>query len=51
MDNSVFRKTMKNVRKDRDIKLVSTDKRTNQLVSQPNYHTKNRNEEDKSENE
>ena len=30
---------MKNVRKHRDIKLVTTDKRRNQLVSKPNYHT------------
>ena len=30
---------MENVRKYRDIKLVTTDKRTNQLVSEPNYHT------------
>ena len=40
MDNSVFGKTMENVRKHRDIKLVTTDKRKNQLVSEPNYHTK-----------
>ena len=39
MNNSVFRKTMENVRKHRDIKLVTTDKRRNQLVSEPNYHT------------
>ena len=30
---------MENVRKHRDIKLVTTDKRRNQLVSKPNYHT------------
>ena len=29
----------KNVRKHRDIKLLTTDKRRNQLVSKPNYHT------------
>ena len=40
MDNAVFGKTMENVRKHRDIKLVTTDKRRNQLVSEPNYHTK-----------
>ena len=34
-----FGKTMKNVRKHRDIKLVTTDKKRNQLASQPNYHT------------
>ena len=39
MNNSVFGKTMKNVRKHRDIKLVTTDKRKNQLVFEPNYHT------------
>ena len=38
MNNAVFRKPMENVRKDRDIKLVKTDKRKNQLVSEPNYH-------------
>ena len=31
---------MENVRKHRDIKLVTTDKRKNQLVSEPNYYTK-----------
>ena len=39
MNNSVFGKTMENVRKHRDIKLITTDKRSNQLVSDPNYHT------------
>ena len=39
MDNAVFGKTMENVRKHRDIKLVTTDKRRNQLASEPNYHT------------
>ena len=39
MNNSVFGKTMENVRKQIDIKLVTTDKRRNQLVSAPNYHT------------
>ena len=39
MNNSVFGKTMENVRKHRDIKLVMTDKRRNQLVSEPNYNT------------
>ena len=40
MNNSVFGKTMEIVRKHRDIELVTTDKRRNQLVSKPNYHTK-----------
>ena len=39
MNNTVFGKTMENVRKHRDIKLVTTDKRRNQLASEPNYHT------------
>ena len=39
INNYVFGKTMENVRKHRDIKLVTTDKRRNQLVSGPNYHT------------
>ena len=39
MNNAAFGKTMENVRKHRDIKLVTTDKRTDQLVSKPNYHT------------
>ena len=37
--NNAVGKTMENVRKRRDIKLVTTDKRRNQLVSEPNYHT------------
>ena len=39
MNNSAFGKTMENGRKHRDIKLVTTDKRRNQLISEPNYHT------------
>ena len=39
MNNAVLRKTMENVRKHRDIKLVITDKRRTQLASEPNYHT------------
>ena len=39
MNNAVFGKTMENVRKHRDIKLVTTDKRRNQLALEPNYHT------------
>ena len=39
MTNAFFGKTMENIRKHWDIKLVTTDKRRNQLVSEPNYHT------------
>ena len=38
MNNLVFRKTIENVRKHRGILLVTTDKRRNYLVSDPNYH-------------
>ena len=41
MNNSVFGKTMENIRKHRDIKLVTTNKKRNKLVSEPNYHTIN----------
>ena len=37
--HAVFGKTMENVRKHSDIKLVTANKRRNQLVSEPNYHT------------
>ena len=39
MDNSVFGKTMENVQKHRDVKLVTTDKRSSILASEPNYHS------------
>ena len=39
MNNAVFGKTMENVRIHSDIKLVATDKRRIQLVSEPNYRT------------
>ena len=39
MNNAAFGKTMTNVRKHRDIKLITTDKKKRQLVSESNYHT------------
>ena len=39
MNNAGFGKTMKNVRKDRHTKLVTTEKRKNYILSEPNYHT------------
>ena len=41
MNGSVFGKTMENIRKHRDIKLVKADKKRSKLVSEPNYHTIN----------
>ena len=41
MNNAVFGKTMENIRKHRDIKLVAIDKKRSKLVSEPNYHTIN----------
>ena len=42
MNNAFFQKTMENVRKHRDIKLVTTNKRRNYLALEPNYHTTKR---------
>ena len=39
MNNSVFGKTMENVRNHRDIKLVTTEEKRCKLVSELNYHT------------
>ena len=39
MNNVNFGKTMENVRKHRDIKLVTTESRRDYLVPEPNYHT------------
>ena len=41
MNNAVVGKTTENVRRHRDIKLVTTDKKRSKLVSEPNYHTMN----------
>ena len=60
MNNAVFGKTFENVRKQRGIKLVATNKKRSLLVSKPNYHTakcfsesffSNRNTENKNKNE
>ena len=40
INNAAFGKTTKNVRKHKDIKLVTTEARENYLVSEPNYHIK-----------
>ena len=39
MNNAVFEKTLENVKKHSDIKLVTTEERKNYFVSEPNYHT------------
>ena len=39
MNNSVFGKPVENVRKHRDIKLVTTDEKRKKLASEPKYHT------------
>ena len=39
MNNSVFGKTMENVRNHRDVKLIVTNGQRKTLVSEPNFHT------------
>ena len=39
MINAVFENIMENVKKHRGIKPVTTNKRRNYLVLEPNYHT------------
>ena len=39
MNNAVFGKTMKNIKEFRGIKLATTQRRTNYLISEPNYYT------------
>ena len=46
MNNSVFNKTMENVRNHRDIKLVTTNAQRKKHVSEPNYHTSRQFSED-----
>ena len=40
MNNAVFGKNMENIRRHGDRKLLIREKRKNQLVSKPNYHTR-----------
>ena len=38
MNNAIFGKSMENLRKHRDIKLATTERKRNYLVSEPNFH-------------
>ena len=37
-NNAPYGKTMENIRKHRDIRLVTNDKKRRKLASEPNYH-------------
>ena len=59
MTNSVFGKAMENMRKHRDIKLVTTEEKRSKVISEPNYYStkrlpenffENRNEKNKQTN-
>ena len=39
LNNSLFGKTMENVRNHRDIKIVTSEKKRKRLISEPNYHS------------
>ena len=39
---SVFGTTIENLKKNRDIKLVTTDEKRSKVISEPNYHTTKR---------
>ena len=39
INNVVFGKTMENMRKHRDTKFLTIERRRNYLMSEPNYHT------------
>ena len=39
MNNAVFGKTMENLKKYSNIKLIAIEKRRNYLMREPNYHT------------
>ena len=39
MNNAIFGKTIENLRKHRDVKLLATERKINHLVLEPNDHT------------
>ena len=41
LNNVVFGKTMENMRKQKNINLITAEMKRNYLVSEPNYHTRN----------